>query len=42
MVLCINRVNRWELYLFLVNLIVYGNLRHDNLIMVYMNHIESS
>ena len=31
-----------ELYLFLVNLIVYSDVRHDILTMVDMNHIESS
>ena len=30
------------LYLFLVNLIVYGDVRHDILTMVDMNHIERS
>ena len=31
-----------EMYLFQVNLIVYGDARHDILTMVDMNHIESS
>ena len=31
-----------ELYLFLINLIVYGDVTHDVLTMVDMAHIESS